>query len=117
MAVTIFKAVLTAAFIVALSELAKRTSFVAALLVALPLATAMTAAWLYIDTRNAIQASDYAWSVLLLVPPGCLFLALLPLGVRLGYGFWPSFTVAMIATGVGYYLYTLLLTKVLGVQL
>ncbi len=113
----IFKAVITAAFIVGLNELAKRSNYLAALLIALPLATAMTAAWLYFDTRDAARATHYVWTVLLLVPPGCLFLAMLPLGVRYGFPFWETFAVATVTTGLAYYGYTMLLQKVFGITL
>ena len=113
----IVKVVLTAVFIVAMSELAKRSSFLSALLIALPLATALTAAWLYIDTGDAPRAADYALSVLWLLPPGCLFLVLLPLGVRLEFGFWPSFMGAALITGLIYYPYAYVLQRYAGVTL
>lgn len=111
------KAALTAIFIVAMSELAKRSTYLAALLVALPLATAMTAAWLYIDTSNTALATRYAWSVLLLTPPGMVFLALIPLGTRMGLNFWLTLLLSALITGLVYYGYTILLQRVFNVTL
>jgi hypothetical protein len=114
---TSLKALLTAAFIVGVSELAKRSNFLSALLIGLPLSSALTLIWLYLDTADAARASHYSWSVLLLLPPGCLFLAMLPLGIRTGFGFWPSFLAAAAATAAVYYLYATLLQRFFGVTL
>jgi len=113
----IIKAGMTAAFIVGMSELAKRSNFLAALLMALPLATAMTVVWLYIDTQDAHRASQYAWSVMLLTPPGFVFLALLPLCVRWGFGFWVSIAIAVAATGASYYACTWVLQRFWGISI
>jgi hypothetical protein len=114
---TSLKALLTAIFIVAVSELAKRSNFVSALLLALPLASALTLIWLYQDTGDAARAAHYSWSVLLLLPPGCVFLAALPLAIRYGFGFWPSFLAAALATAAIYYVYAYLLQRVFGATL
>ncbi|HEV2562104.1 MAG TPA: DUF3147 family protein [Rhizomicrobium sp.] len=113
----IIKASMTAAFIVGMSELAKRSSFLAALLMALPLTTALTVVWLYIDTSDAAHASNYALSVMLLTPPGFAFLAVLPVCVRMGLNFWLSVVIAALVTLAVYYLYVWLLQRVWGISL
>lgn len=113
----VIKAGLTAAFIVAMSELAKRSTFFAALMMALPLATAMTVVWLYLGTRDAAGASHYAVSVMLLTPPGFVFLIVLPICVRLGWNFWLSLGTAALATLAVYYLYVWVLERVWGVTI
>jgi hypothetical protein len=111
------KAVLTAIFIVGVSELAKRSNFVSALIVGLPLTSALTIAWLYLDTNDAARAAHYSASILWLLPPGCVFLAALPLFIRLGAGFWPGFAGAVAVTGLVYYAYAIALQRVFGVTL
>ncbi len=111
------KAALTAAFIVAMSELAKRSLYLAALMVALPLATAMTAVWLYLDTHDAYRAADYARGVLILTPPGMIFLAVLPLGVRYGLDFWVSLLISIAVTGVIYFVYAWVLHRYWGLTI
>ena len=113
----IARAALTAAFIVGMSELAKRSLYLSALLIALPLATAMTVVWLYVDTHDAIQATDYARGVLILTPPGMVFLALLPLGVRYGLDFWVSLAISIAVTGLLYFAYAWLLRHVWGITI
>jgi hypothetical protein len=111
------KAIATAIFIVGVSELAKRSNFASALLVGLPLTSVLTVVWLYLDTDNASRAGHYAWSVLLLLPPGCLFLAALPLGIRFGFGFWPSLAAATALTGALYMVYAFALQRIFQVTL
>jgi hypothetical protein len=111
------KALLTAAFILGMSELAKRSSFASALLVALPLATVLTVIWLYLDTHDAARAGHYAFSVLLLLPPGCVLLLVLPLAIRWGLDFWPSLGLAAAATALIYYAYVFVLQRAFGVTL
>lgn len=117
LAASALKALATAAFIVGASELAKRSNFAAALIVGLPLTSALTIAWLYLDTGDAARAAHYSASILWLLPPGCLFLALLPLGIRVGWGFWPSLAAAIATTGLVYWLYASVLQRVFGVTI
>ena len=114
---TAIKALLTAIFIVGVSELAKRSNFLSALLIGLPLSSALTIMWLYLGTGDAARAAHYSWSVLLLLPPGCLFLAMLPLAIRYGFGFWPSLAAAIAATGLIYYAYSFVLQRFFGLTL
>jgi hypothetical protein len=111
------KALATALFIVAVSELAKRSNFAAALIVGLPLTSLLAIVWLYLDTGDAVRAGQYSASILWLLPPGCLFLAALPLAIRLGFGFWPSLAGAIAATGLIYYAYATVLQRIFGVTL
>lgn len=111
------KVALTATFIVAMSELAKRSLYAAALLMALPLATTVTMVWLYIDTHDAYSAADYGRGVLLLTPPGMVFLALVPLGVRYGLDFWMSLAISVAVTVVLYFIYAWALHRVWGVTI
>jgi hypothetical protein len=55
--------------------------------------------------------------VLLLLPPGCLFLAVLPLAIRAGWSFWPSLAAAVLTTVLAYYLYAFVLQRVFGMTL
>jgi hypothetical protein len=113
----LIKVGLTAAFIVAMAELAKRSLYVSALLIALPLTTAITTVWLYLDTHDAPRAANYAGGVLLLVPPGLLFLAVLPLCVRAGLDFWTSLAISVLVTGAVYFAYAWALHRVWGITI
>ncbi|MGD0864017.1 MAG: DUF3147 family protein [Rhizomicrobium sp.] len=114
---TVFKFVITAAVIVALSELAKRWTMVATIAPSIPIASGMIAVLLYIDTHDSARAGNYAWNVFLLTPPGSVFLVAMPLCLRAGLAFWPSVGVGVALTMVAYYAYTVMLQRVFGVTL
>ncbi|MEL6386873.1 MAG: hypothetical protein AAFR00_05945 [Pseudomonadota bacterium] len=113
---TALKALVTAVFIVFVSEIAKRSTLLAALLVALPLATMMTVAMTYYSTRDAALATKFATSTFYLVLPGLVFFILLPLGQRWGLPFWSAFA---LATGVTMAAYAgwIALFRYLGIEL
>ncbi len=96
----ILKTVGTALFIAALSEVAKRSTLVASLMVALPLATMLTVANIYVDGRDAESATRFATTTFFLVPPGLAFFVVLIGGQKLGLHFWPSFALSILATAV-----------------
>ena len=98
MLATIGKALVTAAFIVLLSEVAKRSTWLAAAMVALPLATMLTVGFIYWDTKDHTIANQFAMSTFLLVFPGLCFFAALPLVQRAGLHFWPAFAIAVAVT-------------------
>ena len=81
---TVFKVAITAAVIVALSELAKRWTMVATIAPSIPIGSGMIAVLLYIDTHDSARAGNYAWNVFLLTPPGSVFLIAMPLCLRAG---------------------------------
>lgn len=98
----IVKLVLSAAIIVAVSELAKRQPTWAGLLASLPLVSLLAIIWLYIDTRSAAQVSSLSISIFWLVLPSLvLFLALPPL-LRQGIGFTAALLLAIVAMLAGY---------------
>ncbi len=96
----ILKALGTAAFIVALAEVAKRSTLIASLMVALPLATMLTVANIYIGDGDAEKATRFATTTFFLVPPGLAFFIVLIGGQKIGIPFWPSFGLSIIATAV-----------------
>ena len=96
------KITLTALIIVAVSEIAKRSSLLGALLASLPLTSLLAFVWLYLDTGDtqkvAALSSDIFWLVLPSLP---LFL-LLPVMIKMGWGFWFSLATAMLLTAACY---------------
>lgn len=116
MVAIILKALATAAFIAVLSEIAKRSTWLAAVMVALPLATMLTVGFTYWSTKDAEIANRFASSTFLLVWPGLVFFILLPIGQKLGLNFWAAFTVAVLTTFATTWGFTLLY-KALGLKL
>jgi hypothetical protein len=97
------KVLLTAVVVVAVSEIAKRSSLWGAILASLPLTSLLAFVWLYLETGDtqAIGALSQGifWLVLASLP---LFLVL-PLLLRQGWPFWPSLAGACAVTVGAYF--------------
>lgn len=97
------KVLLTAVVVVAVSEVAKRSSMWGAILASLPLTSLLAFVWLYLDTGNtqgiAALSQSIFWLVLASLP---LFLAL-PMMLRAGWPFWPSLGAACAITVGAYF--------------
>lgn len=110
---TVGKGVATAAFIIALSEIAKRSTWLAAALVALPLATILTVALIALDTQKGgvDVASSFAFKTFLLFWPGLIFFIGLIGLQKLGLAFWPAFGVSVAACFLATWGFSVLLTS------
>lgn len=92
----------SAAILVAVSELAKRSTFAGALLASLPLTTLLALVWLYLDTGDVQRVAALSSSVFWLVLPSLVLLAALPALLDKGIGFWLAMALACVATAVAY---------------
>lgn len=96
------KVAVTAAVVVAVAELAKRSSVWGAALAALPLTSLLAFVWLYLDTRDVERVASLSLSIFWLVIPSLLLFLVLPWLLRQGWGFWASLAVACGVTSVAY---------------
>ena len=69
----VIKTIVTALVIVAISEIARRSSLFAGILASIPLTSVLAMTWLYFDTRNVKSVIELSNSVLLLIPPSIIF--------------------------------------------
>src|SRR5215469_12825782 len=96
------KVLITAILVVAISEIAKRSSIAGALLASLPLTSLLALIWLYRDTGDAMQAANLARGIFWLVLPSLAFFLVFPAGVKAGWTFWTSMGAGIGATLVAY---------------
>jgi hypothetical protein len=96
------KVLLTAAVVVAVSELAKRSTFWSAALASLPLTSLLAFVWLYLETGDAMRVAALSSSILWLVLPSLTLFAVLSVLLRHGAGFWLSVPIACAATAIAY---------------
>ena len=99
----IVKVALTATVVVAVSEVAKRSTFWSAALASLPLTSLLAFVWLYLDTGDSSRVASLSQSILWLVLPSLTLFIALPVLLRAGLAFWLSLAVASIATAVAYF--------------
>jgi len=96
------KLAVTAAVVVAIAEIAKRSTFWAALLASLPLTSLLAFVWLWLDSGDAEKVASLSQGIFWLVIPSLLLFILLPLLLRAGWGFWASLGVSALATAAAY---------------
>lgn len=99
----ILKIALSAIVIVAVTELAKRSSFWGAALVSLPLTSLLAFVWLYLDTSDIQKVSALSHDIFWLVLPSLVLFVALPWLLRLGFGFWISLCASCVMTAITYF--------------
>jgi len=110
------KLIVTCALVVVVSEMAKRSFLVAAVLASLPLVSVLAMVWLYLDTQDVDKVAGLARSIFWLVIPSLLLFLSLPILLRSGVNFFVGLSVSIGLTVAGYLLMVLALQK-LGIQL
>jgi hypothetical protein len=116
MAYYLTKVAITAVLVVLISEVAKRSSLVGAVLASVPLVSVLAMIWLYIDTRDVGRVSSLATSVFWLVIPSLALFVALPLLLRRGVQFYLALAVS-IAVTVGCYVVMAAVLERFGVRL
>ena len=109
------KIVVTAALVVAISELSKRSTLAGSLLASVPIISVLAMIWLYTDTRDVAQVAALSRSVFWLVLPSLVLFLLLPALLERGYEFFTSLAVSIGAT-ILVYLAAIALGRYLGLK-
>ena len=112
----LFKLILSAGIIVAVSEVSKRSSFIGGLVASLPLTSFLAMLWLYHDTKDADKVAALSVGIFWLVLPSLVFFIALPAFLRAKMNFYLSFACASALMLAGYGLILLILRKV-GVKI
>jgi hypothetical protein len=103
----LLKVLISALVVAGAAELARRSTWVGALLVSLPLTSILAMIWLWRDGASSAQIADFSGSILWFVLPSLLLFIVTPLLLRAGWGFWPSLgagcTVTVLGYGIGVY--------------
>jgi hypothetical protein len=91
------KYLVTAAIVVLVSEVAKRSDKLGALISSLPLVTVLTLVWLHVESQPEEKLANHAaytfWYVLPTLPMFLVFPLLLP-----RWGFWPALGACVVIT-------------------
>lgn len=93
------KYLITAAVVVLVSELAKRSDKLGALMAALPMVTVLALIWLHVEGQSQVKVANHAWYTFWYVIPTLpMFLVFPWLLPRLG--FWPTLVACAVLTMV-----------------
>jgi|TARA_R100000900_G_scaffold61756_1_gene49513 hypothetical protein len=111
----ITKYLITAAIVVVVSELAKRSDKLGALVAALPLVTILALIWLHVETQSSEKVANHAWYTFWYVVPTLpMFLVFPTLLPRIG--FWPTLLASALVTIACFWLFSLLVGQ-FGIEL
>ena len=75
----LLKTVISAIIIVAVSEIAKRYTWTAAIIVSLPLTSLLAFVWLYWDTKDTQKVVELSYSTIVMSLPSFVFFIILPI--------------------------------------
>jgi len=115
MAWIVTKYLITAAVVVAVSEVAKRSDKLGAFIAALPLVTVLALIWLYVERQPQEKLANHAWYTFWYVLPTLpMFLAFPAMLAR--WGFWPALGASALITIVCFALTAALLRR-FGIEL
>ncbi len=93
---------LSAAVLVAVAEIAKRSSVWAALVASLPLTSLLAFVWLYIDTHDTQKLVTLSMDIFWLVIPSLALFPALAVLLRSGVPFWCALAGAIALTLIAY---------------
>lgn len=105
------KVLVTAVLVVAISEVAKRSTVIGAIIASLPLTSLLAFIWLYGETGDTSRIASLSVSIFWYVLPSLVLFLALPVFLGHGLGFWPSLAAASALTFVAYLLMTALLAR------
>src|SRR5687767_4391220 len=111
MGMLIAKYAVTALVIVLVSEVAKRSDRLGALIASLPLVTVMVMIWLQVEKQPTERIANHAYYTFWYVLPTLPMFLLMPWMMRKGFGFWPSVGAGCVLTFACFALAAVLLRR------
>jgi hypothetical protein len=110
------KAALSGLIIAAVSEIARRSPGVGALVASLPLISILGMMWLWRDTADPVQLADHARATFWYVLPSLPMFLVIPALLRNGIGFWLALVAGCVLT-IALYLAMVFVAPRFGVRL
>jgi hypothetical protein len=95
----VFKYLVTAGMVVLVSEFAKRSDKLGALIAALPLVTILTLVWLHVERQPQAKVANHAWYTFWYVIPTLPMFLVFPVLLE-RVGFWPALLACVVLTAV-----------------
>ena len=106
---------ITAAVVVLVTELAKRSDKLGGLIAALPLVTILTLIWLYVENQPPAKIANHAWYTFWYVVPTLPMFLVFP-WLLPRYGFWSSLIACLFITMGCFALFTVIVRR-FGIEL
>ena len=116
MVALISKYAITAFVIVVVSEVAKRSDKMGALISSLPFVTIMVMIWLYVEKQGSQKIGNHAYYTFWYVVPTLPMFLIMPWLMTKGVNFWLSLGVCALVT-VGCFIFTVVVARRFGINL
>ena len=107
----ILKTLISASIIVIVSEIAKKYTWSAAIIISIPLTSLLAFIWLYYDTKDVQKVIDLSLSTIVMTLPSIVFFIVLPFMLKFKYSFSFSIIIAIISTSVAYLIFISMIKK------
>ena len=107
----ILKTLISAIIIVVVSEIAKRYTWTAAIIVSLPLTSLLAFVWLYWDTKDTQKVIELSYSTIVMSIPSFVFFIVLPLLLKFKQNFILSIIVSILSTALAYIIFIFIVKK------
>tara|TARA_Y100000591_G_scaffold86720_1_gene73160 strand:+ start:514 stop:864 length:351 start_codon:yes stop_codon:yes gene_type:complete len=107
----LLKTLISAIIIVAVSEIAKRYTWTAAIIVSLPLTSLLAFVWLYWDTKDTQKVIELSYSTIVMSLPSFVFFIILPLLLKFKQSFILSLIISIISTAIAYAIFMFFIKK------
>jgi hypothetical protein len=107
----IFKLIISAVIIVAVSEISKRSTAFAAIVASLPLTSILAMVLLYNDTSDGAKVAELSTGILGAIIPSLVLFIVLPILIKKGIAFYPSMALSCAATASAYFIYARFLVR------
>ena len=106
------KFIITAITVIAVSEIARRSSLFAGLIASIPLVSFLAIIWLFWETKDPQKVINLSNSIILMIIPSLTFFIFLPILLKINLPFFFSISLATVLTSIFYWLYLVLLNKI-----
>lgn len=116
MMLLVVKYAVTALVVVVVSEFAKRSDKLGALIASLPQVTIMVMFWLYAEKQGTEKVANHAYYTFWYVIPTLPMFLVMPWLLRRGIGFWSALGLSVVLTAVCFVV-TVFIAKRFGVEL
>ena len=116
MLMVVVKYLVTAGIIVGVSEIAKRTDRVGALIASLPFVTIMVMAWLWFEDQGTDKIANHAYYTFWYVIPTLPMFLVMPWLMHKGMSFWTALGIGVVVTFICFVV-TALIARRSGIEL
>ena len=94
------KIFVSALIILIASELSRKSTVVASLVIAVPIVSILSLSWLWIETHDIEKISKMSYEIFLFVIPSLPIFLIIPFLLKRGFGFFPSMFIGCIITAI-----------------